>query len=139
MAVDSGIGGILLLVGRLLFGFAMAYMGLGHFRGVDGMTGYAEAKGLPMARAGVLFSGGLLVLAGLGLVLGVLPVISAGALVVFLVVSAVVMHDYWAVPDDQKQNEQTAFLKNVGLAGGAFAFLVLGGQVWAYAVNYSVF
>ncbi|GGL62521.1 DoxX family membrane protein [Halocalculus aciditolerans] len=139
MAIDSGVGGVVFLLGRLLFGLAMAYMGLNHFRNADTLAGYADANGIPAPRAGVLVSGGMLVLGGLGIVLGVLPVLSAGAIAVFLLVSSFTVHDYWAAPDDQKQNERTQFLKNVGLTGAALGFLVVGGQTWAYAVNYSVF
>lgn len=127
------------LVARVLFGGVLAFTGVNHFQDVDAMTGYAEAKGLPLPRAGVVGSGVVLVAGGLGLVAGVAPVLSAGALAVFLIVAAVLFHDFWAVPQDQQQDEMTHFLKNVALAGGALSLLTAGADVWAYGVGVGVF
>lgn len=138
MAV-TGTEGVVLLVARVLFGGVAAVMGLNHFLNADAMTGYAEHKGLPAPRLAVLGSGGLLVLGGVGLVLGVLPVLSAFAVALFLVVSAVLMHDFWAVPEDQRQDEMTGFLKNVALTGGALALAVLAAEEWAFSVGVGLF
>ncbi len=127
------------LVARVLFGGVLAFTGVNHFQDVDAMTGYAEAKGLPLPRVGVVGSGVVLVAGGLGLVAGVAPVLAAGALAVFLVVAAVLFHDFWAVPQDQQQEEMTHFLKNVALAGGALSLLAAGADVWAYGVGVGVF
>ncbi|GGM68029.1 putative membrane protein YphA (DoxX/SURF4 family) [Halarchaeum rubridurum] len=140
MAVaNTPLAGEVFLLARLCFGLTLAYMGLNHFRATDYMAGYAESKGVPAPTAGVLVSGGMLVLGGLAIVVGAFPVLAAGALAVFLLVSAVTIHDYWAAPEDQRSDEQTAFLKNVGLAGGALCFLALGGVDWQYALNVGLF
>jgi uncharacterized membrane protein YphA (DoxX/SURF4 family) len=60
-------------------------------------------------------------------------------LAVFLLVSAVAMHDFWAVPEDQTQDEMTSFLKNVAMAGGALTLLAVGGSEWPYAVGVGLF
>jgi putative oxidoreductase len=126
MVVESTVGQVAFLLARVLFGGVLAFMGVNHFGSVDEMAGYAEHKGLPAPRLSVI-------------ALGVVPVLAAGALAVFLLVSAVTMHDFWAVPDDQAQDEMTGFLKNVALAGGALALLAVGGQAWPYAVGAGVF
>jgi putative oxidoreductase len=132
--------GELFLLARILFGGVLAFMGLNHFMNADQMTGYAEFKGLPAPRLSVVGSGGLLVLGGLGVVLGVFPVIAAGALATFLLVSAVTMHDFWTVDDpEEQQNEMTSFLKNVFGAAGALALLAVGGAAWPYAVGVGLF
>ncbi|QLH81633.1 DoxX family protein [Halosimplex pelagicum] len=139
MVVESAAGEAVFLVARLLFGGVLAFMGINHFSGVEGMAGYAEMKGIPAPRFSVIASGVTLVLGGVGVALGVAPVLAAGALATFLLVSAVTMHDFWAVPEDQTQDEMTGFLKNVALAGGALGFLALGGQAWPYAVGVGLF
>ncbi|WP_436926922.1 DoxX family protein [Halosimplex amylolyticum] len=139
MAVETAAGEVAFLVARLLFGGVIAFMGFNHFSGVEGMAGYAEAKGIPAPTFSVVASGVILVLGGLGLALGAAPVLAAGAVATFLLVSAVTMHDFWAVPDEQTQDQLTQFLKNVALAGGALAFLALGGQAWPYAVGVGLF
>ncbi|KAB7514013.1 DoxX family membrane protein [Halosegnis rubeus] len=139
LLAQSGAGEILLLA-RIVFGGTLAFMGLNHFMDLETMTGYAEFKGLPAPRFSVVASGVMLVLGGLGIVAGVYPVVAAGALAVFLLVSAVTMHDFWAQDDpEEQQNEMTAFLKNMYGTGAALAFLVLGGVEWSYAVNLGLF
>lgn len=123
------------LIGRLLFGLVLAFTGLNHFQGVEGMTGYAEAKGLPAPRFGVLFSGGMLVFGGLGIAAGVLPTLAAGAIALFALTAAVVFHDFWAVPEDQKQDEMTQFLKNMTILGAALVFLSLSSVPWPYSLG----
>jgi putative oxidoreductase len=136
MVFETTVGGAAFLAGRLLFGGVLAFMGLNHFMQTESMTGYAEAKGLPAPRLGVLGSGGLLVLAGLGIAAGVFPVVAAGALAVFLLTSAVVFHDFWTVEDPEtQQQEMTDFLKNVALAGGALTLLAAGGAEWPLAAG----
>lgn len=125
----------LFLVARVLFGGVLAFTGLNHFMDTESMAGYAEFKGLPAPRASVLLSGGLSIFGGLSLIAGVYPIIGAGALAVFLVVSAVTMHDFWAVDDAEVQTEMTQFLKNIYGAGAAVAFLVVATVPWPYALN----
>jgi len=133
--VESGVAAIALLVGRVLFGGLLAFQGLNHFMQTDAMTGYAQAKGLPAPRFSVLASGGLLVGSGLGIATGILPAIAAGAAALFLVVTAVTMHDFWAVPEDQQEDEMVQFIKTVELAGAALVFLAISGLDWGYAVG----
>ena len=125
----------LFLLGRVLFGGVLAFTGLNHFLDTDAMAGYAEYKGLPAPRASVLASGGLLIAGGLSLIAGVFPAVGAGALAVFLVASALAMHDFWAAEGEDAQTELTQFLKNVYGAGGALVFLALAGVSWPYALN----
>ncbi len=101
------------------------------------MAGYAEMKGLPAPRLGVLASGGVLVGGGLGITLGVFPAIAAGVLAVFFVAVTPLMHDFWAVPEEQRQSELNDFTKNVQLFAGTLVFfaLAIGGESWAYALN----
>ena len=139
MAFETAGAAELFLLGRILFGGVLAFTGLNHFMSADGMIPYAEAKGLPVPAASVYFSGGLLVFSGLLLVLGAYPLVAAGALATFLIASAVTMHDFWAVPEDQQQDEMTQFLKNVALAGGAFALLAVAGTAWPYSLGVSLF
>ncbi|WP_255171085.1 DoxX family membrane protein [Natrononativus amylolyticus] len=133
--VASGIEAVLLLSARLLFGGVIAFMGLNHFLQLEGMAGYAEFKGLPAPKLSVVASGVVLVLGGLGIVVGAFPLVSALAVAAFLVASALLMHDFWAVNEDQQQDELTAFLKNVVMAGGALAIAVLTAQSWAFSLG----
>jgi uncharacterized membrane protein YphA (DoxX/SURF4 family) len=140
LQLDTPLAGELFLLGRILFGTTFAFMGLNHFMDVDAMAGYAEFKGLPAPRFSVIASGLVLLLGGVGVVVGAYPVLAAGALAGFLLVSAVTMHDFWSVDDPgERQNEMTSFLKNVYGAGAAVALLAVGGTAWPYALGLGLF
>ena len=137
---DAPLAGELFLLGRILFGATLAFMGLNHFMDLETMAGYAEFKGLPAPQFSVIASGAVLVLGGLGVAAGAFPVLSAGALAFFLLVSAVTMHDFWSMDDpEEKQNEMTSFLKNLYGAGAALALLAVAGSPWEYAVGLGLF
>ncbi|ELZ46757.1 DoxX family protein [Halorubrum coriense DSM 10284] len=137
---DTPLAGELSLLGRILFGATLAFMGLNHFADLETMAGYGEFKGLPAPRFSVIASGAVLALGGLAVAAGAFPVLAAGSLAFFLLVSAVTMHDFWSMDDpEEKQNEMTGFLKNVYGAGAALALLAVGGTAWPYAVGVGLF
>jgi uncharacterized membrane protein YphA (DoxX/SURF4 family) len=138
MMFDTAGGGVAFLLGRLLFGLVMAFTGLNHFMNADQMTGYAGAKGVPAPGLAVSFTGGMLVSGGLGIALGAFPLLSAGAIAVFLLVTTPVMHDFWAVSGEEQQSEMTQFLKNTALLGVALVFLTLSTTPWPYALGVGV-
>lgn len=136
--VATGIESGLLVAARLLFGGVIAFMGLNHFLQIEQMTGYAQFKGVPAPKLSVVASGTVLALGGLGIIVGVFPFVSALAVAGFLVVAALTMHDFWAVDEEEQQDEMTAFLKNVVMAGGALAIAVLATQNWAVGLGISL-
>jgi uncharacterized membrane protein YphA (DoxX/SURF4 family) len=138
MAV-TGSAAVVLLGARVLFGGVMAVMGLSHFLQTEEMTGYAAHKGLTAPKLAVLGSGAFLVLGGIALIVGVFPAVVATAMAAFLLVSGAAMHDFWAVPEEEKQTEMTQFLKNVALAGGALAIAALGLSTWEFSLGLTLF
>lgn len=133
--VATGTESGLLVAARLLFGGVIAFMGLNHFLQLEQMTGYARFEGVPAPKLSVVASGVVLVLGGLGIIVGVFPFVSALAVAGFLVVAALTMHDFWAVDEEEQQDEMTAFLKNVVMAGGALAIAVLATRNWAVGLG----
>lgn len=133
-AFPSAGADVALLLGRLLFGLVLAFMGVSHFMQREQMAGYAESKGVPAGSLAVVLSGGLLVVSGVAIALGVLPTLAAGALVVFFLVTTPLMHNFWAVPEEQQQNEMTHFLKNVTLLGASLVLLAISTTPWAYTL-----
>lgn len=133
--VATGIESVLLVAARLLFGGVIAFMGLNHFLQLDQMAGYAQFKGLPAPKLSVVASGAVLLLGGLGIIVGAFPLVSALVIAAFLVISALTMHDFWAVEEEEQQDEMTAFLKNVVMAGGALALAALSTQNWAIGLG----
>lgn len=124
------------LIGRILFAALFLGAGIGHFKAVEAMTGYAQYKKLPAAKASVLFSGAVLIVASIALAVGIYPAYAALALAVFLFPTAIIFHAYWKETDaTAKQTEMMAFNKDIALAGAALVIfaLVSAAEVVAFA------
>lgn len=113
-------------IGRALFAAVFIASGYNHFS--QRMIAYGARQGMPLASvlvpaAGVLaLAGGLLVLVGLRTRIG------AALLALFLVSTTPVMHAFWAARDPlAAQLQQTAFMQNLALAGGALLLMYFGG------------
>ncbi|MFB6304005.1 MAG: DoxX family protein [Haloferacaceae archaeon] len=136
MALNGLLSGWAFLVGRVLFGGVLAFMGLNHFQQPEGLAGYAESKGVPAPTLAVYGSGALLVLGGLSLAAGVYPVVGALAVAAFFVVTTPWIHDFWNVEDpDQRQQQMTQFLKNAALLGGALVLFALTAADWPFSAG----
>ena len=116
----------ILVIGRILFGGFFVMSGINHFTKLEAMTGYAKYKKLPAAKLGVLLSGLMLLVGGAYVLLGFYADLGALLLAIFLVLAAVIFHNFWKETDaTSKQNEQLAFLKDFALAGAALVLFAL--------------
>jgi putative oxidoreductase len=117
---------VVALIGRILFAALFIGSAFGHLTQTDAMAGYAGAKGVPQPKLAVLASGVLMLVGALMVLLGIWIDLGALLLVVFLVPTAVLMHNFWKETDAQaKQMEMIQFQKDLGLAGGALLIFAL--------------
>lgn len=128
----------LLLAGRVLFAVVFLYNGYNNLTNPK-MVDYSRKHGLPMPWIGTKVGGAAIFLAGLGVLLGAFKLVAAAVLVGFLLVSAPIFHDFWAVPDDERINQFNHFMKNLAQAGGGLGILLLADGDWAYALNVGLF
>jgi len=114
------------LIARILFALIFLLSAIGHVTQADAMAGYAKFKGAPGGKFGVIFSGVIMGLGALMIMLGIYG--DLGALLIFVTLLPVsfFMHAHWKESDAQaKQTEQISFNKNVGLMGGTLAIFLL--------------
>lgn len=123
------------LVGRALFALVVGYLAFGNLLDLESAVGYAESKGAPLASVTVPLGSLGLVAGALAVLVGVYPAVGALAVVAFLLPVTVIMHDFWTLDGQQRQNERIHFLKNVGLMGGALVFASLAATEWPLAVG----
>lgn len=125
----------LLLIGRIIFGGFFIMSGINHFTNAGMMSGYAKSKNVPAPYLAVVGTGVMLVLGGLSVLLGLFPVLGLILLIVFLVPTSVLIHNFWTVQDPQaRAAEQVNFLKNLALTGAALA-LMYGAADWPLALG----
>jgi uncharacterized membrane protein YphA (DoxX/SURF4 family) len=124
----------ILVIGRIIFGGFFLMSGINHFTKLEAMTGYAKYKKLPAAKLGVLISGLMLLVGGITIILGYYADLGALLLAIFLILAAIIFHNFWAEADaTAKQTEMMNFMKNFALAGAALILLAMlakqGGEV----------
>lgn len=121
---------ILLLIGRIFYGGFFLISGVNHFTKMNSYKPYAASKGVPAPGVAVAFSGLLILLGGLSVLLGFWPYIGLLLIVVFLLGTTPKMHNFWGVSDPTaKMGEQVNFMKNVALLGAALAMAAIP-QPW---------
>lgn len=113
------------MIGRILFGGYFISSAINHFMDSETMTEYAESKNVPMPKIAVLGTGALMALGGLGIVLGAFPQLAILLLILFLLPTTVVMHDFWNAEGQEKQMEMINFTKNIALIGALIMLLTL--------------
>lgn len=117
---------IAFLIGRIILGAYYTFSGYKHIKNLDFMAGYAASKGVPAPKLATLGTGLMLILGGLSILTGILPALGALLLVVFLVPTAVMMHNYWTVSDPMvRMGEEINFQKDIALAASALMFLAI--------------
>lgn len=106
------------LIGRILTGGFFIIAGINHFAQIKMMAGYAKMKGTPVPEISVSVSGILLLLGGLSLLLGFHPTMGVILLLIFLVPTTFMIHNFWAAQDPQaKMNDLVNFEKNIAIMG----------------------
>ena len=119
---------VTLLVSRIFLAILFLVSGLGMLASPGGFAGYMGAIGMPAPMLVTWLVIALKVLGGLALVAGFQTRYVAYAFAAFCVATAFLGHFDFA-----DQNQMTAFLKNIGLAGGFLLLSVTGAG--AYAID----
>jgi uncharacterized membrane protein YphA (DoxX/SURF4 family) len=109
---------VVFLLGRLILGGFFVMNAMNHFRMAGMMAGYAASKGVPAPKLAVVGTGLQMLVGGVMLILGWQVWVAALILVLFLIPVALMMHNFWAVQDQQQRMmEMVQFMKNLALAG----------------------
>lgn len=124
------------LIGRILFGGYFILQGINHLKHANGLAQYAASKGVPSPKVGVVVSGLMILLGGLGVVLGVYTVLSTLLIAAFLIAVSIKMHAFWNINEPQaKMNEKIQFMKNVALLGAALVMCAIPAP-WVFSLFY---
>jgi putative oxidoreductase len=87
---------------------------------------YMEAAGLPMVDLLLPIAAAVEILGGLSVMTGTFARAGALALVVFLIPTSLVFHDFWNLEGMERTTQMAAFMKNVSIAGGLLVVLGYG-------------
>jgi putative oxidoreductase len=119
----------ILVIGRIFFALIFINMGIMHLTKVAVLAGYAASKKVPAAKFATIVTGLMILVGGLYIAFGVYADLGALLIAIFLIPTAFMMHAFWKETDESaKQNEMTAFFKDIALAGAALIIFVLVGS-----------
>jgi putative oxidoreductase len=123
------------LVGRLLAGSFYLMMGLFSLVNFAGMTAYAASKGVPVPALMVVVASLLLSFGGLSMISGFRPVLGIGAILLFLLPTTLIMHDFWNSQNAaQYSAELASFLGNSALITAQLLFLTIR-RPWHWSID----
>ncbi|GLV56280.1 hypothetical protein KDH_31220 [Dictyobacter sp. S3.2.2.5] len=111
-------------LGQLLLGSIFVVGGAGAFAEPGGRVQKVEAAGVPQPRQATILNGAVMVVAGSTLAVGVLPKLSALALLGSLTATTFVGHPFWKEETPAgRANHQVQFFKNLSMLGGLLMVL----------------
>ncbi|MBI4236573.1 MAG: DoxX family protein, partial [Chloroflexi bacterium] len=114
------------------FGAYFVYSGLMHLARWRAMVGYTKAVGVPFPSVSNFLAAALLLFGGLSVAVGILLPLGAGALTLFLLAAAILVHHFWDLKEPMMAGNQRAhFLKNVALASAVLVVAGLGPGPWS--------
>ena len=132
-------GGIVLLIGRVVFSFFFIYSGFHHLTKLNMIAQYAGASGVPSPTLATAVSGLMLLAGGFSILLGVQPRWGAVLIILFLLPAAFMVHKFWGISDPMMAANQAAhFWKNIALAGAClmiYGFATLYPMRWPYSLG----
>jgi uncharacterized membrane protein YphA (DoxX/SURF4 family) len=122
------------LIGRILFALVFLDNGWAHVAKRAAMVPFGRSIGAPLAHISVPFTGAMMLVGGVLVILGFWADLGALLLVVFLPAAGYLGHPYWRDTDPMMRAAQKAqFWKNIALAGAAlfilYAFQQFGDEI----------
>ena len=113
------------LIGRILFSLIFIFSGISHVMGMG--ADFAASKGIPMADIATRLGGLMIILGGLSVALGYKSNIGTMLLMVWLLLTAFMMHNFWIETDPMaNQMGMAMFMKNIALLGATILIHVNG-------------
>jgi putative oxidoreductase len=122
-----------MLLGRLLISAIFVTSGFAKLTDTAVTAGYMESEGIPSAYALAIIAGLAEVLGGLAILCGFLTRIAALGLILFLIPTTLIFHDFWTYEGAEAKAQMGHFMKNLGIFGGLA--LLVGRGAGRYSID----
>jgi putative oxidoreductase len=130
--MNSTTESLAVFVGRIFLALIFVVSGIGKITGYAGTAAYMASKGLPMVDVLLPLAIAAELGGGLLLAVGWKARWAAAALLVFLVPTTLIFHQFWGIDPKLAQMQKIHFLKNVAIMGGMLMVLALGPGAWSF-------
>ena len=118
-------------IGRILLALIFVVSGAGKITGYAGTAAVMAAKGLPIVDVLLPLTIAVELGGGLLLALGWKARWAAAALLLFLIPTTLIFHQFWGIEPKLAQMQKIHFLKNVAIMGGMLMVLAIGAGRWS--------
>ena len=134
-ATDSRNAGLVAwaaLAGRIGLALIFLWSGYGKIMHVPETVGYMNAYHVPLASV-LIWPAAIVELAGAAMLVSGWKVRGAAlVLAAYSILSALIFHNFWAVPADQALDQTIHFMKNIAIVGGLLQVFAFGAGRYAY-------
>jgi putative oxidoreductase len=114
------------LIGRILLSLIFLISAAGKLFNFNGTAGMMSAKGFPVASLFLVGALAFELLGGLSVLTGYRARLGAAALIIFLIPTTLIFHNFWAYQGMEQQMQAAMFLKNLAIAGGLALVIAFG-------------
>lgn len=116
-----------MLIGRILLSLIFFFAAVGKIMDYNGTAHYMASKGMTMIPLFLYGAAAVELIGGLMILFGVKARVGAVILMLFLIPTTLIFHDFWNVSDSLiKQIQILMFMKNVAIFGGLLYILSAG-------------
>jgi len=109
------------IAGRFLLALIFIVSGTRKLLNFHAMTGLMASKGIPLTSLMLGIACSAEILGGLSVVSGIKVRWGAAALILFLIPTTLIFHNFWAYQGMDQQAQIANFLKNISIMGGLLA------------------
>jgi len=114
------------LVGRIFLSAIFVLSGVAKLADPSGTAEHMAAQGIPMIGLLLPLAALVEIVGGLSLITGTFARIGATMLILFLIPTTVLFHDFWAYQGPERVMQMANFMKNVAIGGGLMLVLAHG-------------
>ena len=115
-----------MLLGRVFLATIFLVSGIAKLMNTGETAGYMAAQGIPAASTLAIVAGIAEILGGLSIFTGFLTRIGALGLILFLIPTTFLFHDFWNFSGTEHQMQMVNFLKNLAIMGGLSLLVAQG-------------
>jgi putative oxidoreductase len=113
-------------LGRLLLSAIFVMSGIHKLMNWESTAEQMQAEGIVAVPVMLAIAAAVEVGAGLSVLTGCWARLGALALVVFLIPTSLIFHDFWQYTGMEQQNQMAHFMKNMAILGGLLMVVALG-------------
>lgn len=117
---------LLLMLGRICLAIIFLLAGIGKFLNPTETIAYMTAKGMSMPHLFLYAAAIVEIIGATSLIFGFKTRIGALVLLLFLIPTSVIFHNFWEVSAEASKGEMINFLKNLAIFGGLLYTVAIG-------------